>query len=177
MISIWVKLLAVYTRVRKGEWSRKNNSFFLNACAVASNVFNSKSYNEFVKQQKAQQQQLATVATTINERISASVLIPLVNYEFCQRCQSSCVCGSVCLFALLGRQSALAAQGLILFLVSSLCGLADKPVSIKYLSPRPLIFYCVCAAHFEQTFRCCVAVVIFMAFVFYFNHAEYCAYT
>lgn len=98
MISIWVKLLAVYTRVRKGEGGEEEQLLFLNACAVASNVFNSKSYNEFVKQQKAQQQQLATVATTINERISASVLIPLVNYEFCQRCQSSCVweCVSFC---------------------------------------------------------------------------------
>lgn len=84
---------------------------------------------------KTQQQQLATVATTINERNCASVLIPLVNYEFCQRCHSICVC----VFALLGRQSALAAQGIILFLVSSHCGLADKPVNIKYLS-LPLFF-------------------------------------
>lgn len=181
MISIWVKLLAVYTRAWKGEGGRKNNSFFwmrvqsrlmFLIAKVIMNLLNNKKHSN-------NNWQLATVATTINERICASVLIPLVNYEFCQRCQSSCVCGSVCvcLFALLGRQSALAAQGLILFLVSSLCGLVDKPVSIKYLSPHPLIFYCVCAAHFEQTFRCCVAVVIFMAFVFYFNHAEYCAYT
>lgn len=149
MISIWVKLLAVYTRARKGEGGRKNNSFFwmrvqsrlmFLIAKVIMNLLNNKKHSN-------NNWQLATVATTINERICASVLIPLVNYEFCQRCQSSCVCGSVCvcLFALLGRQSALAAQGLILFLVSSLCGLVDKPVSIKYLSPRPLLFFIVYA--------------------------------
>lgn len=116
----------------------------MNACAVASNVFNSKSYNEFVKQQKAQQQQLATGNGGNNNKrtdlcfcfdsFSELRILSALPVELC-----------VCVFALLGRQSALAAQGLILFLVSSLCGLADKPVSIKYLSPRPLLFFIVYA--------------------------------
>lgn len=131
MISIWVKLLAVYTRERERGRGKEEEEqlLFLNACAVASNVFNSKSYNEFVKQQKAQQQQLATGNGGNNNKrtdlcfcFDSFSELRILSALPVELCAWECVC--VCLFALLGRQSALAAQGLILFLVSFLCGQA-----------------------------------------------------
>lgn len=86
--------------------------------------------------------QLATVATTINERICASVLIPLVNYEFCQRCQSSCV--RVCVCFCFVRQAISAGSAGLNFIFSEL-SLWTSLSALSISPPRPLLFFIVYA--------------------------------